>query len=269
MIAALLAAMLSGQSGCSAPAGTDALLALDRRLIVVGEMHGTTETPAAFAAMVCEASLKGQVTVALEMPLVMQPALDALLEAESNDAATTALSGTWLMDPTFNDGRTSRAMVDLLMAVREMKRQGRDVGLHAFQPNSRRSAGLSQAWSELDMAHHMARAFDRNPVAKVFVLVGNIHARKTPIERLPQIGLPAAAHLPTADIVSLYVVQQGGRAWNCQATCGPNDQGSTYTANARGVILEPYGEGAYDGVLALGPTTASPPVAASGEPSGG
>lgn len=266
IIAAAVAAMLSAQSGCSAPPGMDALLALDRRVVVVGEMHGTTETPAAFAAMVCEAASKGPVTVALEMPLVMQPALDSLLAAETDEAATDVLDGTWLMDPTFNDGRTSRAKLDLLMSVRALKAQGRDVAFHAFQPNSRRSAGLDQAWSELDMAHHIARALDRNPAAKVFVLVGNIHARKTPIERFPEVGLPAAAHLPPGDTVTLYVALQGGQAWNCQQTCGVNEQASNYPVDARGVILEPYGEGAYDGVLALGPTTASPPVAASREP---
>jgi len=99
----------------------------------------------------------------------------------------------------------------------------------------------------------------------VLVLVGNVHAARKEFTRFNL--LPAAAHLPRSETVSLNVAQQGGNSWSCRASgCGPDGSEARYDEAARGIILEPYADGAYDGVLALGPATASPPVA-EGQPS--
>lgn len=259
----LFAAVLLGaaQPACTPPEGTEALLALERRYIVVGEMHGTAEAPAAFAQMICAAAERGPVTVALELPAAMQPQLDAFLAAPDDAAAMAALEGTPFLAPRMNDGRSSQAMMAMMLSVRALRAADRDVAFHAFQPSSPRPRGLAQAWYELDMGHTLAQAAYSRPHAKVLVLVGNLHARKTGFERFPDVGLPAAGHLPAAEVVSLNVAQQGGEEWNCQQQgCGANTARGVYDPNARGVILEPSADGAYDGVLALGPTTASPPV---------
>lgn len=259
MLALLTAAVLA-TTPCSAPTGTEALWLPEARFVVVGEMHGTTETPAAFAAMVCAAAEQGPVTVALELPQAMQPQLDAFLAAPDAEAAVATLNGTTFLNLKMADGRSSTAMLAMLEAVRELKAEGRDVAFHAFQPNRSRPRSLSQNYYELDMAVGLTDALHARPEARVLVLVGNIHARKTHLERFDL--MPATALLPAKEVVSLFVVQQGGTAWNCGTdTCGANPMISTYDAAARGVILTPYGEGAFDGVLALGPVTASPPVA--------
>lgn len=259
MIGSLLAMVLA-QSTCGAPPGVSALLDGDQRFVVVGEMHGTTETPAAFAQIVCEATTRGAVTVALEMPEAMQPNLDAFLIADSDTAALSSLEGTPFVDPTMVDGRTSRAMLAMMQSLRRLKAEGRDIAIHAFQPGSSGGGQLPQAYYELEMGRLLARAAVNRPQAKVFALVGNIHASKIVN---PGLGLPAAAHLPADETVSLYVVQQGGEAWNCMQVCGANPLGIGYDADARGVIMGARGDGAYDGLLALGPTTASPPVTAA------
>jgi hypothetical protein len=95
----------------------------------------------------------------------------------------------------------------------------------------------------------------------VLVLVGNIHASKIRFDRFDL--LPAAAHLPRKATVSLNVAQQGGQSWSCQADgCRAYDSTARYDPQARGIIMGPVGEGAWDGVLAVGPVTASPPAAA-------
>ena len=74
--------------------------------------------------------------------------------------------------------------------------------------------------------------------------------------------LPAAAHLPRKATVTRNVAQQGGQSWSCQADgCRAYDSIARYDAAARGVIMGPVSEGAWDGVLAIGPVTASPPMA--------
>ncbi len=42
--------------------------------------------------------------------------------------------------------------------------------------------------------------------------------------------------------------------------CGPAPLPVSYDAAVRGVIVQPYENGAFDGVLALGPTTAAEPA---------
>ena len=260
MIGALLAMALS-QSACGAPPGVPALLDGPQRIVVVGEMHGTAETPAAFAAIVCEAAARGPVTVALELPQPMQGQLDAFLAADGDAEAVAALEGSWFLNPRIDDGRTSRAMLEMMQALRRLRAEGRDLAIVAFQPGSARPSEFPQAYYELEMGYLLSLAAMDRPEAKVFVLVGNIHAGKTANTRFPGLGLPAAAHLPADETVTLYVAQQGGEAWNCRSECGVHPMASPHDAEARGVVLGGYGDGAYDGVLALGPSTASPPVA--------
>ncbi|KQY82517.1 MULTISPECIES: hypothetical protein [unclassified Brevundimonas] len=269
MIALFAAAsLLAAQpADCSPPAGTDALLAMPQRYIVVGESHGTVETPAAFAQMACAAAEKGPVTIALELPTVMQPQLDAFLAAPDEATAVEALSGTHFLNPRMNDGRSSQAMLAMLLSVRQLRADGRDVAFHAFQPSTPRQRDLTQAWYELDMGHALAGAIYARPQSKVLVLVGNLHARKTGFPRFPDVGVPAAGHLPAADVLTLKVAQQGGTEWNCQSACGTNPSRAVVDIDLRGVRLEPTDDGAYDGVLALGPSTASPPVVPGPGPS--
>lgn len=259
MFGSLLALALA-QTVCAAPPGVSDLLDRNPRIVVVGEMHGTAETPAAFARIVCEAAARGPVTVALELPQPMQPQLDAFLAADSETEARSALDGTWFMNPRIDDGRTSRAMLDMMQVLRRLRVEGRDVAIVAFQPGSQRPREFPQSYYELDMGYLLSRAAIDRPQARVFALVGNIHAGKKENANFPGLGLPAAAHLPADETVTLYVAQQGGDAWNCTSDCGVHPVPARYDAEARGLVLGGYGDGAYDGVLALGPSTASPPV---------
>lgn len=257
---ALFAAAALAATPCDPPAGHEVLWTPEHRFVFIGEIHGTVEAPAAFAQLVCAASEEGPVTVALELPTTMQPQLDAFLAAPDEAAAAEALRPTIFGETRMADGRTSRAMVDMLQAIRRMKAEGRDVALRAFQPSGPRPAGFDQNYYELNMAVELARAAGERPESRVLVLVGNIHASKTRFERFDL--MPAAAHLPPKDVVSLNVAQQGGAAWNCQAEgCRAYDSVPRYDVEARGVIMGPVSDGAHDGVLALGPVTASPPAA--------
>jgi hypothetical protein len=110
------------------------------------------------------------------------------------------------------------------------------------------------------MGHALADAIHERPNSRVLAIVGNLHARKTPFDRWPEVGVPAAGHLPSADILTLRVSQQGGEEWNCRSECGMNVSRGVEDEGRLGVILEADDDGAYDGRLALGPSTASPPI---------
>lgn len=245
---------------CAPPAGHEVLWTPEHRFVIVGEIHGTAEAPAAFAQLVCAATDEGPVTVALELPTAMQPQLDAFLAATDEATGAEILRPTIFGDLSMADGRTSLAMVGMLQAIRRMKAEGRDLTIRAFQPSGPRPAAFDQNYYELDMAMGLVRAAADRPEARVLVLVGNIHASKIRFDRFNL--MPAAAHLPPKETVSLNLAQQGGQSWSCLADgCGANETLVRYDAEARGVIMGPVGEGAWDGVLAVGPATASPPAA--------
>ncbi len=268
MLALLALAMLGASAtGCAAPFGTAEMLDRPQQIIVVGETHGTAEAPAAFSGMVCEAAQRGPVTIGLEVPESDQLLFDWVMAAPDEATAARILRGGDFGDPRRDDGRHSEAMFQMILDLWRLKAAGRDVAIHAFAPRMSVIRGRDQAWWELEMAYGMSRALTLRPQARVLILVGDLHARKTALERLPDIGLPAAGHLHAEDTLALHFAQQGGESWGCQAKCGRQTSISVYDPAVRGVVLGPVSDGAYDGVLAVGPTTASPP-AARAEPAG-
>jgi len=258
-LAATLAVMLPGS--CASVPGSDALWRDEVRFVFVGETHGTAETPAAFAGLTCQALAHGPVIVALEFPVSMQPVLDAAMVAPSDEAARAAILG-WESGPfRFHDGRGSEAMLDLLLRLRAMRLAGRPLTVVASVPESPRVQGFGQSYAELDRAAVWVAAARSQPDARVVVLVGRVHAEKA--RRVGStIGLPAAAHIRPEESLSLTVAQQGGRAWVCREECGETTLLAVDPLDLRGVVLTSDKGPAFDGMLALGPMSASPPVSA-------
>jgi hypothetical protein len=260
MIALLAAGLLAAQTPCTPPAGTDALLARPERVLVVGDWHGTTEIPGAFLGIVCEAAEQGPVTIALEMPETERALYRNALAAPTEAAARETFLYGDFGNPRSVDGRNSEAMLDMMVGFWRLKAAGRDVSIHPFMPVESVIRGRDQAWWELEMAYGMSRAMADRPDARVLVFVGDLHARKKGYDRYPDLGMPATGHLPASDTFTLHTATQGGESWSCQDTCGVQTGRGSYDAEARGIILGPVEDGAYDGVLAVGPTTASPPA---------
>lgn len=268
MIALFAAALLgAAQPACSPPTGSDALWTARTRYVIVGERHGTTETPAAFAELVCDAAIRGPITVALEFPDTMQTAFDALMAAPDDASAAAALHDTpfWTRAADRQDGRTSAAMLHMLQSIRRLKAEGRDVTIRTFISGPPRPAGFDQNYHELAMATGLARVAMERPDARVLVLVGSFHAARA--RYAEDDFLPAAAHLPPREVISLKVPQQGGQSWNCDVDrCGRMDIRPVDDASERGVIIRSTDDGLFDGVLALGPVTASPTASSTDQP---
>ncbi len=264
MIAALLAASLhaaalDAPAKCSLIPGAEALWRDDVRYVFVGETHGTTEAPATFAELVCAALEQGPVTVSVEYGEDMQPTLDAFMAADSEAKAREVLSAYAYGPFVHHDGRGSGAMLDLLLRIRAMAKAGEDVTLVASVPDSPRVEGFSQSYREMDRAVLWSRQAMARPQARVLALVGRVHAEKTRRVGSP-LGLPAAAHIRPEETLSLTLAHQGGEAWMCLDDCGAAPVPETDDLTARGVVLTPQLNGRFDGVLALGPVTASSPV---------
>ncbi|OMG54329.1 MULTISPECIES: hypothetical protein [Brevundimonas] len=263
MIAALIAAgLLSAfdwSDGCRPVAGSEALWRDDVRYLFVGETHGTVEAPAAFADLVCAALEQGPVVVSLEYPVEFQPTLDAFMEADTEAEARAALAAYAHGPFVHHDGRGSEAMLDLLLRLRAMLREAADMTVVASVPNSPRVEGFRQSYAEMDRAVLWSHQAMGQPHSRLLALVGRVHAEK--IRRVGSpLGLPAAAHIRPEETLSLSVAQQGGEAWMCRDDCGAAPAPEVDDSETRGVILASQQDGKFDGLLALGPTTASAPA---------
>lgn len=260
MLAIMVAAILS--KACPAIPGAEELWKKPQiRWIMVGEIHGTREMPTTFGDLVCAAAeTKRPVAVALELPQEDQARIDAFLASDGSSNAHQALQASGLWTDKFQDGRGSEAMATLLDRLRQMKRDGRIVGVTVFQPTG---GSRDQTAYNAAMADRLkAIAMPQNGL--ILTLVGNIHAMKTTLRRPTMSIVPAAADLPADRTISLNMIGNGGTAWDCERDgCGPHHAGLDREAK-RGIVMgdtDDYPISTFDGTLELGvKTSAAPPA---------
>lgn len=242
-------------SGCESLPGTGKLWSRpNSRFVLVGEMHGTAEAPAIFRDLVCAAvSGKRPIVVGIERGVREQEAIDTFMAPGNHEAAIRAL----LAEKGWNvfDGRSSRAMLMLLEALRVLKLKGEIAEVVAFADIR---AGESPAQGEQRMASALIAAADRHANALVIALTGNLHASKKLIAEFGSYPLMAML-LPAAQTVSLFVTDKGGEAWNqMEDGCRPHKQSST-GGDQRGIVLSesPPPIPGFDGVASTGLTSSA------------
>ena len=232
------------------------------RYLIVGENHGTNEIPALFGDLVCSAADNGRpIVVELELNEANQEAIDLFISSDGGASAKSAFLQIDHWASEAKDGRSSRAYFDLIDRLRSFKKSGKILDVVGIQPDV---AWKSQSEFNAAMADRMRGGLAMHPEAMALVLVGRLHARKTPLQVADQTIVPAAAGLPPEQTVSLIFVTDG-LAWNClppyPANCGPHSLHGDPPV-ARAVTISPQEDGAYDGTIDVGAfATASPPMA--------
>lgn len=169
-----------GNAACAPIHGAEQLWSKPSlRWIWVGETHGSNEAPAAFAELVCNALANGKhVGVALERPTREQSALQGMLASqELSDAKRTLLNQPSWQD--FQDGRSSRAMLELLLSLRELHKQYPTLQVYAVDGPSytadrgSRDEAIGKSVLSIGM---------ESPGNLIFVLTENVHAMKEPLD---------------------------------------------------------------------------------------
>jgi hypothetical protein len=205
-------------------------------------MHGNAETPAAVGALVADAAARGPVTLALEWPDELQPAVDAFVAGGPRTALLAACPMFW----GWRDGRSSHAMVALVESVATL-----GVRVHCFD-------GVWAGDRERDsgMAASILRAIDARGGTWI-ALCGNLHARSDEARWM-------AWHLRQARaLVALDARPDGGTTWAAQLdSVGPLSLGHPRGTPVGLAWYAQRDERGYDGELHLGPVTASPPAGA-------
>lgn len=142
-----------------------------RHVILLGEWHGTVQTPALVAQLVGRVARAHRVPVvlALEIAEDQQASLDAWMASDGGIEARQRLLANRHWQEPHHDGRDSRAMLDMLAAVRTLREQALDIRVHAFdhpQAEDRDAA----------MADDIRALLAGHPDTRVIVLTGNMHA---------------------------------------------------------------------------------------------
>lgn len=240
----------------------------DRRVITIGEIHGTVEMPH-FALEVSRLLLNADrdVALGLEIPINHQEYID---EARASGSAVKLRETPFFQRP-FQDGRSSRAMADLIVESGRLP----NLAVFAFD---RSDLSLSLKERDQQMAENVLEFMARHPRHIVILFAGNLHTKST-------IGTPFDAefrpagyfltHLPhsplrISDVASLLIQAGRGSYWICPspdpAGCGSRDfvnEGSPYvTANdwSRYMVPEEDSATGYTHTVFLRSVSASPPL---------
>jgi len=243
---------------CRPMPGAEVIWRSEVRYVLVGELHGTAEAPAAFADLICAAVATGRpVIVALEQTVDGQAALDAYLASDGGAVEEMKVMEALYWQSPMRDGRSSVASLALFRDLRRLRVSGRIEGVQAILD---RGDG-TPASHEAKMAQRLLAVGARRPDAVVIGLMGNLHAMKGSWTARDGLAYRLAGDLlPAGETVSLNIVHAGGSAWFCsQGGCMARALRAPSDARPRGVHLSRDVPG-FDGVLSIGPITASPPA---------
>jgi len=230
-------------------------------ILLLGEIHGTSESPQLVGQLACAALEQGHaVVVGLELPRTMQEGIDTYLGGDGSREAKIELLDDDFWKRDYQDGRTSRAMMELIETLRVLRVDEQPIRIVAFDI-VRREPDRDQA-----MALEISRVAADRRDDRLIVLTGNLHARLTR-GRAPGGLEPMGFHLsllsPGREIASLNLTHSGGTAWICTggsaADCGARRMGGSEAPIGLELFFDGRREN-YSGRWHLGPITASPPA---------
>jgi len=238
LVALLALAAPAAQAGCHA--------ALKARLpqsgtVIFGELHGTKEIPAYFAACVREFADRGEnVRVFLEFDASDTEHTARYLRGEIDEAALLS-SRRW----SGQDGRSSIAMLGLHRALKGMDVVG-------FVPGQG-TVGGNAGMGEIFLHQRLASGYN-------LVLVGDSHARLTHGKDDGYVPFGEYVQARAKNVVSLRARYSGGTAWVCMPYCEASPMPRNVSALPLRQISFASKDKAFTGYFGVGAISASPPV---------
>ena len=235
------------------PASAYGLIA-EKRVIWLGEMHGTREAPELFLGLVRLVSSHHTAppVVALEIPTTDQRAIDRYL-ANGNEAF---LRSSAFFKSEIKDGRSSVALVRLLSQLRTEK----TAAVFCFDA----AEATSPQERDTAMARNLRKSAKKFPKSKLLVLSGNVHASVVEGTSWDPAYRPAAFELSKepGSVVSFTLAYETGTMW-ARTGSGFGEQrvkGARRKGSAPHYItLYPQRTRGYDGAIFTRKLTGSPP----------
>ena len=191
------------------------------RIFLLGELHGTQQSPAFVFSVACAVAAHGaEVVVGLELASTAQEWVDRYLASPGQPADHEALLQHGIWTRSYQDGRTSEAMLDLIERVRRLRHEGNSARILFFDAPGA-TGGQDR---EAKMASKIAASARVHTEAVHVILTGNMHSRMVPGNRRDRdyepMGYLLQRQVPGNRIVALEVAHEGGTAWICAPDCG-------------------------------------------------
>ena len=254
---------------CSSPIpGANAVL-VPGTLVLFGELHGTTEVPRFVVDLACQAASRGIVMdLGLELPGEEQLRIDSFLASGGTTQDEQALLEGQFWQRPLQDGRSSRAMADLLDRIRRLRRSGARIQVFLFD---RAKPGRNR---DADMAKNILEVYAQKQEDLVLVLTGNLHAKteKVPMGSTELVPMGFELVKAGARVTSLASAHPPGTAWVCQGSgvesCGSHQMRGKARGDSRFIQLSESDAAGYNGIFYVPSLTASPPARASGSSAG-
>ena len=198
-------------------------------VLIVGELHGTAETPALASALTRVLARDSRVVLGLEIDRQEQPRIDEFLRSDGSADSVSALlaSNFWQAEPARGDGRRSHAIVQLIEAIRVARLSGSAISIVALDDATFFHKGVDRNQA---LASRIAALYEQEGEDVVIILIGNYHARVTPPPEVISEGevlvkppVPTAARIANVPITAVNVTGCSGEFWSCISTdsCGP------------------------------------------------
>ncbi len=190
------------------------------RVLIIGELHGTNETPHMVKELACKmAKLKWPVVIGLEVSEDVQAALNDYMSSLGTSDDQRRLTASGFGDS--QDGRGSQAIFGLIEAARVMRNQGADVRVAAFDIHPSKlthlSSGAAQVQRDLAMAHNIEYLARYYPNSVLINLVGMIHAKRATGTSWDPAYQPMAYLLArTLGVQTIGVGAKAASHWGCR-----------------------------------------------------
>ena len=256
-------------------AGTETLIVPGATLLI-GELHGTWETPVLVATLVRQAVMQEiEVILCVEISSSEQASIDRFLGSDGGDTATQALlkSPHWKNE----DGRASVGMFAMLELMRRLRSDGKKLRVVAMDANWMAPEGdiaslPPEKLKELEelangrdreMAKSVFQAREESPEAMVIAYAGNVHTKVIQGAAWDAKYIPMGWYVSqkVKNLISLDAEVASGQAWVI------TEQGSgptKFNGKDRGpqpfVKLFENAASGYHGMLYVGPITAAKPA---------
>lgn len=179
--------------------------------LLVGEQLGSREAPAVVGELVCQVAEAGlPVALGLSIPRTEQERVDRYLASAGAPSDQDALLEGRFWQRPYQDGRSSRAIMDLIDRVRAMRMAGLSVTLLAYDTDlaggSKRDGLQAAFWNQ-------RREAQRAEVQ--VILAGNTHTRTVAGAPWDQDFTPMAHLLKSPRLVVLELSYAQGTRWGC------------------------------------------------------
>lgn len=183
------------------------------KLIIVGELHGTSQIPELVLDMVRTASRHGPVRIGLEMPQASEAVVQQFVRSDggATDVKRLKQLDFWKLP----DGRATVAVLNMIKAVRTLHHEGYDVGIFAMEPNYPDPAKATLDYKERGMAAAISSTISSSPKnTRLIALMGSYHARFEG-EFIGSSGLSVTERLANRHPDVLLVNGRSVSAWTC------------------------------------------------------